>query len=263
MTLLDHGRYCAEITAQTEQLRTAVTGADLTATVPTCPEWTLGELVRHVGGAHRWVTTIVTTRAAGPVPWDAVPGTPGPADDEPDALLAWLAEGAETCARTLREAGPDLGVWAWMDTATTGAWARRVTHETVVHRADAVLAVGGGFTVAPEVAADTIDEWLEILASPNLAVMEPKLTELRGTGQTIHLHATDAPGELRAEWLIELGESGFTWRRAHDKATVALRGSLADVLLAFYRRLPVTSDRVELLGEAELLDFWLERATFG
>lgn len=45
--------------------------------------------------------------------------------------------------------------------------------------------------------------------------------------------------------------------------TVALRGPLTAVLLAFYRRLPLDSPEVEVLGERELLEFWLERAAFG
>jgi len=42
-------------------------------------------------------------------------------------------------------------------------------------------------------------------------------------------------------------------------ATVTLRGPIADVLRVFHRRLPADSGRVEVLGEADLLPFWLER----
>ncbi|TMU97573.1 hypothetical protein [Streptomyces sp. DASNCL29] len=38
--------------------------------------------------------------------------------------------------------------------------ARRFTHETAVHRADAVLALGGEYTLDQEVALDGFDEWL-------------------------------------------------------------------------------------------------------
>jgi hypothetical protein len=91
----------------------------------------------------------------------------------------------------------------------------------------------------------------------------PRLAELRGPGKSIHLHATDTEPEVAAEGLIELGSDGFTWRRGHEKATVALRGPLADVLQVFYRRLPADSERVEVLGGAALLDFWLERVSLG
>ncbi|CAM5743864.1 maleylpyruvate isomerase family mycothiol-dependent enzyme [Streptomyces hirsutus] len=59
-------------------------------------------------------------------------------------------------------------------------------------------------------------------------------------------------------------EEGVSWHRGHEKATVALRGPLTSVLLAFYRRLPLDAPEVEVLGDrGKLLEFWLERATFG
>jgi hypothetical protein len=52
MPLPTHDRSCDEIADQVDRLRAVVTsGADLAATVPTCPEWSLEDLVRHLGGA--------------------------------------------------------------------------------------------------------------------------------------------------------------------------------------------------------------------
>jgi len=53
--LLSYDRYCAEIIAQTDQLRSHIEGADLTVPVPSCPGWNLGQLLRRLGGGHRWV----------------------------------------------------------------------------------------------------------------------------------------------------------------------------------------------------------------
>ncbi|MFH9132626.1 maleylpyruvate isomerase family mycothiol-dependent enzyme [Streptomyces sp. NPDC017524] len=259
MTLLSHDRYCDEILAQTDALRAVLTGADLTATVPTCPDWTLRELAVHVGGAHRWVGEIVRTRATDDVPEDKVPGIAGPDGDAPAALDAWLAEGAAATVAALREAGPDAGVWTWAWERRAAFWARRMTHETVVHRADAALAARAPYTVDADVAADTIEEWLRIVSFSQEGG-DPEAAELVGGGRSLHLHATDVPG---AEWLIEFGDDRFTWRHAHDRATVALRGPLTDLMLVFNRRLEPTSPRVEVLGDAALLDFWLDRSSFG
>ncbi|MGW6602452.1 maleylpyruvate isomerase family mycothiol-dependent enzyme [Streptomyces sp. NPDC055036] len=261
-TLLGYDRYGHEITAQTDLLRAAIAGADLSATVPSCPEWTLGQLARHVGGAHRWVEAIVRTRAEQDIPEDEVPDAEGPAGDDPAALDAWLADGAAKLVGALREAGTGAGVWTWAWERTTDFWARRMAHETVIHRADAALAAGVPFEVAPDVAADTIDELLQMVGFA-AASGDPEAAELRGPGRTLHFHATDADGGVDAEWLVEFGEEGFGWRRGHEKATVAVRGPLTDVLLVLYRRLPADSDRVEVLGDAKLLDFWLERTSFG
>ncbi|TVL89994.1 maleylpyruvate isomerase family mycothiol-dependent enzyme [Streptomyces sp. SAJ15] len=259
---LDHDRCCTEIIAQTDLLRAAVTGADPSVTCPTCPDWSIADLLRHVGSAHRWAEAIVRTRATAYLPPDQVPDD-APRGDDLAALDAWLAKGATALAETLRAAGAKIPVWTWAEDQTVGFWARRMAHETVVHRADGAIAAGAEYTVAPEVAADAVDEWLDVLRQPNLRAVFPGLAKLRGPGRSLHLHATDTAPEAEAEWLIELDEEGFAWRRAHGKASVALRAPMTDLLLAFYRRLPVDGDRVEVLGDAAVLDFWLEHATFG
>jgi uncharacterized protein (TIGR03083 family) len=259
MTLLEHDRYCDEIITQTDLLREVVKGADLSVTVPTTPDWTLAQLLRHVGGNLRATETAVRTGTAVVEPEKQVPEVAGPAGDDPGALDAWLAEGAARFAETLRRAGPAAEAQVWVFLKRTAFWARRGALDLVIHRADAAGAVNADYTVAPEVAADAIDELLELISDPQVAESSPRMAELRGPGKSIHLHATDTEPGLAAEWLIELGTDGFSWRRGHEKATVALRGPLADVLLVFYRRLPADSERVEVLGDAALLDFWLDR----
>ncbi|MFC9128587.1 maleylpyruvate isomerase family mycothiol-dependent enzyme [Streptomyces sp. NPDC057099] len=265
MTLLAHDRYCDEIAHQIGLMRSLMTsGADLSATVPTCPDWSLEELVRHTGGALRWVELMVRTRAQEEVPEEEVPGAEGPeARGDAAALDAWLGEAGEQVVAALREAGPDAKVWGWAGILNAGFWARRMAHEVTVHRADATLTAGLPYEVAPDIAADAIDEWLRIVEYAQTDPHDQAARELRGPGRSIHLHATDTGAEVNAEWLIALTEDGVTWRRGHEKATVALRGPLTSVLLAFYRRLPLDAPELEVLGERELLEFWLERATFG
>ncbi|TRV82035.1 maleylpyruvate isomerase family mycothiol-dependent enzyme [Streptomyces sp. 130] len=257
MGLLTHERYCDEIIRLTGELRAALQGADLGATVPTCPDWTLRELAEHVGRAHRWAGEIVRTRATEAVADDKVPDS-SPASDEPAALDAWLAAGAAGTAEALREAGPDAGAWSWAWDHSAGFWARRMAIETVVHLADAALTAKVPYTTTPELAADTVDEWLEIVAFVQ-QLGRPGIAGLPRDGRTLHLHATDVPD---AEWLIELGADGVSWRRAHGKADVALRGPLTDLMLVVNRRLAPGSDRVEVLGDTGLLDSWLERTSF-
>jgi hypothetical protein len=58
---------------------------------------------------------------------------------------------------------------------------------------------------------------------------------------------------------VELDASGFTWRHDHEKATVAVRAPLADLLRVVTRRLSPDHQGVEVLGDREVLDAWLER----
>ncbi|MFC8539048.1 maleylpyruvate isomerase family mycothiol-dependent enzyme [Streptomyces sp. NPDC057249] len=258
MGLLTHARYCDEIIRLTGELRATLRGADLGATVPTCPDWTLRELAEHVGRAHRWAGQISRDRAAEPIPSEKVPDN-SPAGDDPAALDAWLADGAAGTAEALREAGPDAGVWSWSWDRSTGFWARRMALETVVHLADAALAAKAPYTMTPELAADTIDEWLEIIVFAQ-ELGRSGIAELPRDGRTLHLHATDAPD---AEWLIGFDADGVTWRRAHGKADVAVRGPLTDLMLVANRRLAPGGGRTEVLGDAALLDSVLEHTAFG
>ncbi|WBB59673.1 maleylpyruvate isomerase family mycothiol-dependent enzyme [Streptomyces sp. WMMC500] len=262
---LPYDRYCGEVVAQTDLLRRTVRGADPGTRVPTCPDWDVGELAVHVGGAHRWAAELVRTRATDELAEEDVPGFTGPRPRTAAALDGWLAEGADLLAAELRAAGADARVWTWAAERRAAFWARRMTHETVVHRADAEGAAGVEFAVAADVAADAVDEWLEILefaqrgGDADLAALRaPELA-----GSDIHVHATDTPPDVAAEWLIELGAAGFGWRREHAKAAVALRGPLADLLRVLYRRLPPDSDRVEVLGEPEPLNRWLAATAWG
>ncbi|WP_428952005.1 maleylpyruvate isomerase N-terminal domain-containing protein [Streptomyces sp. cg35] len=258
---LSHDRHCDEIIAQTALLRGHLADADLSVTVPTCPDWSLRELAEHVGRAHRWAEAMVRTRATEALPEDEVPDR-APRDSTAATLGSWLDDGARRLADTLRAAGPDTACWSWAWRHDAGFWARRMTHETVIHRADAALAAKDDYDVAPEVAADAIEEWLRIVRFVQDVDARDCAQELKAGGRTLHLHATDTAPELAAEWLIELRDEGIVWRRDHAKADVALRGPLTAVLLAFYRREPVDGGRVEVLGDRELLDHWLARATF-
>jgi uncharacterized protein (TIGR03083 family) len=159
-TAFGFDRYCAEILTQTDLMRSALQGADLTAPVPTCPGWNIGQLVRHLGGAHRWIETIVRSRATEPPSDEEVREVSWNGAENPAALDAWLADGAGQLADTLRAAGPDVRVWTpiFHGLRSPLFYARRMTHETVVHRADATLAAGGRFAVDAEVALDSIDE---------------------------------------------------------------------------------------------------------
>jgi uncharacterized protein (TIGR03083 family) len=259
MTALPHHRFCQEVVNQTGLLRGVVAGADLSVTVPTTPDWTLGQLLRHVGGNLRSVETAVRTGTAVTEPERQVPDHGGPAGDDPAALDAWLVEAAAGFAETLAKAGPDAQAQVWQVRWPAAAWARRAANDLVVHRADAAGAVGADYTVAADLAVDAVDEFLDLLSNPQVAAAAPDPAGGPAPGSTVHLHASDADPGLEAEWLVELGAPVFSWRHGHAKADVAVRAPLADLLRVVTRRLPPDAGGVEVLGDREVLDAWLER----
>jgi uncharacterized protein (TIGR03083 family) len=250
--VLDHAWFCEAAAAEIARVAAAVSDtSDTAADVATCPGWTVADLVTHIGGIHRWVTAIVSSQAPSRLPFpEAVPES-----SSAQGLAEWLTAGAAPLLESLRAAGPVTPVWTWGPGRTSGWWARRMVHETAVHRADAELAAGVAAPVIdPVVAADGIDEFLFNLPSARRPYQH--LAALP-TGASLHLHATDADGE----WLVRFTESGIAWERGHAKATVAVRGPVALLLLFTYGRVPGSDERLAVFGDASVLDAWQQRTT--
>ncbi|MER7398863.1 maleylpyruvate isomerase family mycothiol-dependent enzyme [Streptomyces sp. NPDC000151] len=266
MTRLRYDRHRAEIVAQTDLLRSHIKGADLSRPVPSCPGWTVNQLLRHLGGAQRWAADLVRSGATEPLPDEHFRDLSPYVGEDPAELDGWLAEGVGLLADALREAGPDAEMWTPLPgDAGQGStfFARRFTHETAIHRADAALALGVEYVLDEEVALDAVEEWLELGSLPVMFEYHPELRELLGPGRTLHFHATDTAPEAGAEWVVDLTGDAITWRRAHEKAAVAVRGPLTELLLTIYRRRSPRGDGIQVIGDAELLDFWLDRVSFG
>ena len=258
--MLTFDRYCTEIVAQADALAATLTDADLTTPVPSCPGWDVGQVVRHLGGGLRWAATIVETHATAPPPDHSFRHVEGGGD--PAVLGPWLTASARLLAAALRAAGPDAEPWTPVAGRTASFYARRFSHEAAVHRADGTLALGAPFTLDAEVAVDAVDEWLELGSLPEMLDVFPERRELLGPGRTLHFHGTDAPPGVDAEWVVDLTEA-LTWRRAHEKSAVAIRGPLTELVLVLYRRRSPAEGTVEVLGDAAWLDFWLARVQFG
>ncbi|MFI5561663.1 maleylpyruvate isomerase family mycothiol-dependent enzyme [Amycolatopsis japonica] len=248
---MDFDRHCAEIVTQAELLATELADADLTTPVPSCPGWTLGALVRHLGGGHRWAAEIVRSRATAPVPDDQVRRVDG--DDSGPLPASWLVDGASALASALREAGPGAEVWVPFHYRTASFYARRFTHETLVHRADATLAAGLKFRASPEVVLDAIDEWMELESLPLHFEFRPEKREILGSGRSVGFES----GEHA--WFLGLDGPVVTWERGRSGAAVTVRGSLTNLLLALYQR----EDAEEVVGDLDLFKLWQTHVRFG
>lgn len=245
--MLSHDWFCARAGAEIEAMAAVAGGApDIAAECPTCPGWTIGELVRHTGRVHRWAATIVSTRAGERIPF---PDADSPWQS-PDGWAQWLTAGAAPLLAALRAAGPDAACWTWGPGRSAGWWARRMLHETTVHRADAELTLGVVPAIDPQIAADGVDELLANLPFSRRAA--PHLPSLPA-GESMHLHATDSDGE----WLVRfLGPAGIEWERGHAQATAAVRGPVAELLLFGYGRIPPSDPRLTVFGDPSVLTAW-------
>jgi uncharacterized protein (TIGR03083 family) len=247
-------RYYAEIEASTETLAGLVHGADLTRQVPTCPDWTLRQLATHVGRAHRWAAEITSTRSAEFIPFRQVPD--GRIPDDPALHAPWLRAGAALLIGAVREADGDP-VWTFAGPQSADFWARRMAHETAVHRADAQITAGRTPEFDAGLAADAIDEWLESVA---LAVAADAQKNALPDGAVLHVHVTD--DGTSGEWLVRGDAGALTVEHGHGKGDVAVRGPAGRLLLVLLRRVPPDDPQVEVLGDRALLTAWLAGTPF-
>jgi uncharacterized protein (TIGR03083 family) len=244
--MLDHEWFCGRAEAEIARMASVVAAADPGRPVPTCPQWSVARLVKHTGIVHRWATRIVSTRSSERVDQrDLDAGLP----ELETAYPGWLADGAAPLIAALRSAGPDIAVWAWGAEPRSGWWARRMLHETTVHRADAQFALGGWPDIDPVVAADGIEEFLANL--PEARRPREHLGSLPA-GKSLHLHATDTDGE----WLIRFADGTVSWSRGHEKATAAVRGPVAALLLFTYGRVHYIAEPLTVFGDSSVLDAW-------
>ncbi|MFL6140623.1 MAG: maleylpyruvate isomerase family mycothiol-dependent enzyme [Labedaea sp.] len=241
---MDIDRLAEGLHEHTSGFAKAVAGAEPNLPVPTCPEWPLRVLVGHIGQAHRWSAGIIRSGPTPvPDPFDAAPGAPGRWSD-------WLRSGAEDLAAAVRAAGRSP-VWTFFGPRSARFWLRRMLHDTIVHHADAAGTTGTAFEVAPDLAADAITEWLQLLSEPIILTMKPAFAALRGTGQTLQIRPDTGPG-----WLITRTPDGVRLAPATTAAAdVTVAGPAGDLLLVLTRRLP--ADQITITGDRGLAEHWL------
>ncbi len=228
--------------------RAAVAAApSLDVRVPTCPEWTVFDLVQHLGeGRHRWAAIV----AAGPA--DTPPPTSAPVvPREREALLDWFTASTVALRDALREAGPDRGCWTWWGPSqspqTTGAVARHQLQQVAVHTYDAQVAVGTPQPLPDEVALDGVDEFLTTCVA-NTAAWPHRPA-------VIDYHATEG-----RSWRLWFSTDGARTTRLPepaaaerpDVAYVSARGTANELVMFFYGRIPADSLRVD--GDRRVLD---------
>ena len=209
--------------------------AGLEARVPTCPDWTVRDLVAHQGMVHRWAAAIVRGERPDDEEVESF-GAAGRASDDP---LSWLRDGAAALAEALTAAPEDLAAVVFLNDAPSarGFWARRQCHETSMHAVDALSASLGRTPrpdevwLDPELAGDGIDELLGgFLTRPH--------SRLRCEEEAV---LVVRPDDLPDWWEVSLGpRPARTARRtssdAEPEADWELTGSAVELYLRLWNR---------------------------
>lgn len=235
----DKASYLAAWQSQVALLRSVVAEADPSTATPSCPDWTLADLLRHV--------TAVTTRYCSRTRTATAPGYDSLPEVTGDPLEAY-----DTACNELASVfnGVSMTDPAWNPTAQpnlAGFWLRRAMCELAVHRWDAQLAVAAPEPIDTPVAVEGIQEAVEALL--------PAGWRRRGDVAANGL-VEFAAKDTNRRWYIRMrGDNisilDFPIIDAEHPVNTRATGTASDLLLALWGRVPYEVLDVE--GDAELL----------
>jgi uncharacterized protein (TIGR03083 family) len=216
----------------------------LDASVPTCGEWTMPDLLLHVGQVYAHVGRLVGERVI------TDPGSKPPVPDGVEPV-DYVAASLDDLVEALSSCEADTPVWNWSTEPDVAAfWARRMAHESAIHRFDAQRAHNLAQPIDDELAHDGLDELVDVLATRMIQRDRVKLPV-----GTLALLATD-----EGAWYLRLDEGGIERLNVAKEPDVTARGTTSALLLAAYNRVPWTS--LELDGDDSLLDGWAQALRF-
>lgn len=233
--------------------------------VPSCPDWTITDLIFHLGAIHRRIGKLIRQRErtpivfgreedltfmdlpAPPLAWFVTGHAPRPAPI-PAALVTWFAQGADRLADALAAIAPDEPIWTYAPPQRAWFWQRMMPLETALHRWDAQNAVGQTAPIDATLARDGLDLRFDIV----LPLYERQGTARHGSGETYCIRQTDGSGV----WLVRFDPTGATVAHEAAPATVAIEGPASALLLFLAQR--ITADELTVSGDATFVGRYFE-----
>jgi uncharacterized protein (TIGR03083 family) len=246
---MEASRYLDCLAADYGDLRDAVATVEPAVPVPSCPGWTVADLVVHVSQVYLHKAALMRTGEE-PQPWPP----PGLAAEPPLALLG-RSYGELRAEFRAREPGTPAPTWFGPD-QTVAFWIRRMAQETVIHRIDAELAARLPITPVPgDLAADGVDEVLTVMLAYLAQEWPDDFAELPGG----HLAVAGGKDAIT----VSAGETAWTIRPSprsvvvedgvHRDPRLLVQGPPAAVLRWLWGR--AGDDAVKLAGDPAWVDY--------
>ncbi len=228
---LDVTRFTDTIRVHSEQLARTAEGHH-EREIAHCPGWTISDLLTHLIAVHWfWATIVVEGRSEPPARLETAL-IPGP------KLVGRFLVGAEHLVDVLSAADQRAPVWTWTPVQHDVAFVtRHQVQEIVVHHFDAAHAVGETIDIDPEVAADSIEEFLTFSISTPADPADPPRPPLEGA---FALECRDIERSWTVRDAAPLGTLHVFDGRA--RGVPVLRATSAELLLWLYSRVELDTD---------------------
>ena len=220
--------HVAEIARSSARIAELLTTENYERKVPSCPEWTLLDLVTHIGEVQEFWSHCIREGNIN-AHW---PGAGTKPNSHKDAA-EWLRGQTRLLIDAINCAADTSPCWTWWgEPQIVSAVARHQVQEAEIHRWDAELAVSEPLPIPLEIAADGIPEFLHV---HRFAIEKLELSH-------IHIVASDASGE----WHIN--------QDATD--TTGIIGTASDLVLFLTGRCPI--EKLKVSGNSDTLKRFYE-----
>ena len=232
--MIDHPTGIEESATRLSELSRA---NDLATPVPGLGRWRIRDVVAHLGGVHRWATRIIGTRSM---------DGPGFTKSKLTGieLCEWFDDGADRLLDALGSNPPAASCPNFNpgSPSTVEWWARRQLHETTVHRWDVERAVDDLTPIEPKVAADGVDEYLDVFVRTRgkQTLIAPLTLTSTEPARSWSLTPSDRPGRVD------------TAAGPSPDAAGEITGSAEDLLLVLWGRRPLAETGLTVHGRPEV-----------
>ena len=255
---MDYAGHFQREAAAFEAAARQAAGAEAAPGVPSCPGWTVTDLVLHLGMVHRVVARVIGERMQRPPAPGGDPSWLGLAEEWngwlpprrapegaplPAGLLDWFGAGAAGLAEHFHAAEPGEPVWTWSPDHSVGFWQRMQAIEAAVHRWDAENAVGTAQPLDAVLAADAVAQTFEVMAPWRRAVAKAP----PGQGERFLLRRTDGP----QTWAVQFEGDTVQLGAPDDQHDIQISGTASDLALFLWQR--KVADRLDVQGDISLL----------
>lgn len=213
----------AIIAAETARFAEALHAVDAAASVPTCPDWTAGDLAWHLTEVHAFWAGVLRSGATTDAEVEAVEAAKPPRPADRAATLALLETETAALLAELAARPDEQPAWFWLETdQTVGATRRMQAYEATMHRVDAELTAGLDPTrISTEVALGAIRHAFDVMWAWWGTLPGFTFTPVGGV---VELATTDA----EESWSVEagrwqgVGESGKSYDEPGARLTTAV-----------------------------------------
>jgi uncharacterized protein (TIGR03083 family) len=253
---MENARFLECLRADFSRIRAVVPG-HLEARVPTCPDWTVADLVRHVAEVYLHKVEMMR-HGAHPEGWPPASFL----EEEPVGLLT-RGYGELLAEFDARKPEDTSKTWYEPD-QTVGFWVRRMAQETVIHRIDAELGTGAPIAPVPaDLAVDGVDELLKVFVAYAFSRWPEDFTEAlqNSPGHTFLIQTEPTPGTPTVSWRVTTAPDRLTVEGGPGEKIltapapdVTISGGPADILRwSWNRETPGETSPVRIEGNAEAL----------